>query len=73
MLKNKGIDFTKFQFILKTLVYTEKPDKTKKEEFCEFSTTIYIDNGGYAGKAIGEFQFHTKDLCQLVVKFEEEK
>lgn len=63
MLKNKGIDFTKVSVHIKNPVYTEKPDKTKKGGVCEFSTTIYIDNGGYAGKAIGEFQFHTKDLC----------
>ena len=63
MLKNKEIDFTKVSVHIKNPVYTEKPDKTKKGGVCEFSTTIYIDNGGYAGKAIGEFQFHTKDLC----------
>ena len=63
MLKNKGIDFTKVSVHIKNPVYTEKPDNTKKGGVCEFSTTIYIDNGGYAGKAIGEFQFHTKDLC----------
>lgn len=63
MLKNKGIDFRTTKIHIKNPTYTEKPDETKKGGVCEFSTTIYIDNNGYVGKAIGEFQFHTKDLC----------
>ncbi|OUU14653.1 MAG: hypothetical protein CBB97_24770 [Candidatus Endolissoclinum sp. TMED37] len=63
MLKNKNIDFTKLKIHIKNPVYMEKPDKTKKGRVCEFSTTIYVDSGGYAGNPIGEFQFHTKDMC----------